>query len=160
MITMILNISSDYCDRYLVIYDTEKISVFPKFTISPVLFSLWTFAKYHFSAHHFSKSLIPLKRYIAMETTKIHAYDPEQSQNHGSMQPPQRYSSLAPVCPHEVSTSCTSEPILNNTSCHIRYGELFLRFCSIHNIAHVPLLSAGKLSIPVHRTEHSSFYFS
>jgi len=47
LITMILNIFSDHFGYSLATSGTGKISVFPKFTIPPVLLILWTLAKNH-----------------------------------------------------------------------------------------------------------------
>ena len=130
LITMILNISSDYFDRYLVTYGTDKISVLPKFTIPLVLLNFWTLGRNHPPAHHFS---LPSTRYLTVEKTKIHAFDSGQSPNYGSMPPPQRYSPLAPVSHHKALTSDTAEPILNDTLCHMRHTAFFLQSCAIQN---------------------------
>lgn len=123
MITMILNIFSDHFDRYLVTNGTDKMSVFPKFSIPPVLLNLWTLTKYNPSAHFCS---LPSTRYLAEETAKIDAYDPGQSQNHGSMPPPQRYFSRDPVSHHEVLTSGTSKTHIKKYSLSdTAWGTLF-----------------------------------
>jgi len=44
-----------------------------------------------------------------------------------------KYTSHAPVSPHEVSTSDTSESIPDDISCHIRHGAFFSQSCAIHS---------------------------
>src|SRR4030042_1127248 len=75
---------------------------------------------------------------MGLRLTKIRAHDPGQhplcqSQTHDSTPLPQIYSSHAPVSPHEVSTSDTSESIPDDILCHIRHVEFFSQSCAIHS---------------------------
>jgi len=81
-----------------------------------------------------------------------------QSQIHDLRLSPQIPSSLSPEYPLSEPTSCTSESIPNDTSCHIPHDWFSSTPCTIYITFQclVSLLSAGGLFLPVYKTGHPS----
>lgn len=138
MITVILNIFSDYIGRYLVAERAGKIAVFSKFSSPKDASSLPGAHEKSRSQLHSSVSLLPWKYYNEGETTEIGARDPGQlpacqSQTHGSAPCPQIHSSHSLRCHLEVSISDASESIPDGISCHIPHVPFFAQSCAIKN---------------------------
>ena len=163
MITVILNIFSDYFCRYLVTYGPGKISVFPKFTTPKMLLHLWMLMKNHARTHtlqypHYLGNTISRwkrQKYVHMIWGNFHCVDLKTMiQSHFLKYTLHTLLYLTPKYPLPILRS-PYQMIFR-----VIYGMWRSFHCHVQYIAHLSLPSAGKLFIPVHRTGYSSFRFS
>ena len=163
MITMILNILSDYFGCYVVSYGPGKVSVFPKFTTPKMLLHLWMFMKNHTRTHtlqdpHYLGNTISgwkRQKYVHMIHGNFHRVNlkPMIQRHflkytlHSLLYVPTKYPLSILRSPYQM--------ILR-----VIYGMWRSFHSHVQYIAHLSLPSAGKLFIPVHRTGYSSFRFS
>ena len=163
MITVILNILSDYFGRYLISYGPGKISVFPKLTTPKMFLHLRMLMKNHTRTdtlqypHYFGNTVSRWKRqkYVYMIRCNFHSIN---------LKPMiQRY--FLKYTLHTLLDVPTKYPLPILRSPYQMIFRVIYGMCrSFHShvqyIAHLSLPSAGKLFIPVHRTGYSSFRFS
>jgi len=163
LITVIMNIFSDYFGRYLVAYGTGKISVFPKFTTPKMLLHLWVLMKNHARTHtlqypHYLGNTISRwerQKYVYMIRGNFHCVNLKSMiQRH-----------FLKYTLHTLLDVSTKYPLpILRCPYQMIFRVIYSMCRSFHShvqfITHLPLPSAGKLFIPAHRTGYSSFKFS
>lgn len=138
MITVILNVFSDYFGRYLIAYGPGKISVFPKFTTPKLFLHLGVLMKNHTRTHtlqypHYLGNTISRRKrqkYVQMIQSCFHSVN---------LKPMiQRY--ILKYTPHTLLYVPAKYPlpilrssIPNDISCHIRHVAFFSQPCAIHS---------------------------
>jgi hypothetical protein len=163
LITVILNIFSDYFGRYLVTYGPSKISVFPKFTTPKMLLHLWVLMKNYARTHtlhypHYLGNTISRwkrQKYVHMIRDNFHCVNLK----------PMIQSHFLKYPLHTLLYLSTKYPLpILRSPYQMIFRVIYGMWSSFHShvqyIAHLSLPSAGKLFIPVHRTGYSSFKFS